>query len=145
MNAYNGAIGAFHSGVAGISAATTAAAESQYQAVWATYKAAYKTAYWANGEVDGYRVEWAYYHTAFDAFLADPLSYGLLDSCVTDADANKVAGLLETIRTNGNAGALAKAAAGLRSAGVLDRLEDNLAEGDKATYADLLTVLRTTP
>ncbi|WP_428266379.1 hypothetical protein [Haliangium sp.] len=141
VSAYNGAIGAYNAGVAAISAATAAAAEAQYQAVWSTYKAAYKAAYWASGEALGYAVEWRYYHTQFDAFLADPLSYGLFDWCVTDGDANKVAGLLEKIRTNGNAGALATAAAGLKANGVLARLADNLSAADKATYANLLTAL----
>lgn len=138
LNAFKAHEAWFRGEVAKIKKPTRAAAEAEYVTLFASFRAKQQTTYWANGEVDGQRVEWEYYHSEFEKFLADPLSYGLFDWAVTDEDALKVLTILDGLEKR-SVPAFEKMVKFLKDQGLLNRLLDNISEADKKTHKLLIS------
>lgn len=128
----------FRGEVAKIKQPTSAAAQAEYTALFAAFRTRQQTTYWANGEADGQRIEWDYYHGEFEKFAGDPLTYGLFDWAITDADALKVLTILDDLEKRGVPG-FEKMVNYLKTKGLLDRLLDNISEPDKKTYKVLIS------
>ena len=138
LNAFKAHEAWFRGEVAKIKKPTRAAAEAEYVTLFAGFRAKQQTTYWANGEVDGQRVEWEYYHSEFEKFIADPLSYGLFDWAVTDEDALKVLKILDSLEKR-SVPAFEKMVKFLKDQGLLNRLLDNIGDSDKKTHKLLIS------
>lgn len=73
VNAFKAHEAQFRSAVAKIKEPTKAAAAAKYRTLFTKFKKDYNTAYWANGETDGQRVEWEYYHGEYIVHVAGQL------------------------------------------------------------------------
>ena len=139
-DAFNAKVGKFRADVGAIKHPTPAAAEQAFQQAWLQFQRAYKYEYNASGEALATKVEWDFYHTEFDNFLASPLQYNVSDWEVTGEDAHQVLTVLERL-VQRNPGGARQAIDVLEQFGLLSRLKESVSEGDRKILGEILAAV----